>query len=138
MGADFQKNWYVSIYSVYKHIHAYVIIWLKAQTKIINLFLRVLQIFSSFHCMSSLLVNIYIYRCVWVCVGLRRGGKSCRLRWLNYLKPDIKRGNISSDEEDLIIRLHSLLGNRYIYLYHRYICREFSHFLRHKNTRKHC
>ncbi|XP_027937972.1 transcription factor MYB82-like [Vigna unguiculata] len=45
--------------------------------------------------------------------GLKRGGKSCRLRWLNYLKPDIKRGNISSDEEDLIIRLHSLLGNRW-------------------------
>ncbi|RZB88245.1 Transcription repressor MYB5, partial [Glycine soja] len=45
--------------------------------------------------------------------GLKRRGKSCRLRWLNYLKPDIKRGNISSDEEDLIIRLHSLLGNRW-------------------------
>ncbi|CAJ1976711.1 unnamed protein product [Sphenostylis stenocarpa] len=45
--------------------------------------------------------------------GLKRCGKSCRLRWLNYLKPDIKRGNISSDEEDLIIRLHSLLGNRW-------------------------
>ncbi|KAF4375772.1 hypothetical protein F8388_014494 [Cannabis sativa] len=39
-------------------------------------------------------------------------GKSCRLRWLNYLRPDIKRGNISEEEEDLIIRLHKLLGNR--------------------------
>nr|WLQ69634.1 MYB protein [Zingiber officinale] len=37
----------------------------------------------------------------------------CRLRWLNYLRPDIKRGNISSDEEELIIRLHKLLGNRW-------------------------
>nr|WPV87526.1 transcription factor TT2 [Fagopyrum esculentum subsp. esculentum] len=45
--------------------------------------------------------------------GLKRCGKSCRLRWLNYLKPDIKRGNISRDEEDLIIRLHKLLGNRW-------------------------
>ena len=44
--------------------------------------------------------------------GLRRCGKSCRLRWLNYLRPNIKRGNISYDEEDLIIRLHKLLGNR--------------------------
>jgi len=44
--------------------------------------------------------------------GLRRCGKSCRLRWLNYLQPNIKRGNISYDEEDLIIRLHKLLGNR--------------------------
>ncbi|KAL8102646.1 uncharacterized protein LOC141679089 [Apium graveolens] len=45
--------------------------------------------------------------------GLKRCGKSCRLRWLNYLRPDIKRGNISNDEEDLIIRLHKLLGNRW-------------------------
>ncbi|CAK7352806.1 unnamed protein product [Dovyalis caffra] len=45
--------------------------------------------------------------------GLRRCGKSCRLRWLNDLKPDVKRGNISPDEEDLIIRLHKLLGNRW-------------------------
>ncbi|KAK4277304.1 hypothetical protein QN277_015321 [Acacia crassicarpa] len=45
--------------------------------------------------------------------GLNRSGKSCRLRWLNYLRPDIKRGNITRDEEDLIIRLHKLLGNRW-------------------------
>nr|CAA36456.1 C1-I [Zea mays] len=45
--------------------------------------------------------------------GLRRCGKSCRLRWLNYLRPNIRRGNISYDEEDLIIRLHRLLGNRW-------------------------
>ncbi|XP_028807064.1 transcription factor WER-like [Neltuma alba] len=45
--------------------------------------------------------------------GLRRCGKSCRLRWMNYLRPDIKRGNITEDEEDLILRLHKLLGNRW-------------------------
>uniref|UniRef100_J3MC67 Myb protein n=1 Tax=Oryza brachyantha TaxID=4533 RepID=J3MC67_ORYBR len=45
--------------------------------------------------------------------GLRRCGKSCRLRWLNYLRPNIKRGNISDDEEELIVRLHTLLGNRW-------------------------
>ncbi|PRQ46948.1 putative transcription factor MYB-HB-like family [Rosa chinensis] len=45
--------------------------------------------------------------------GLNRCGKSCRLRWINYLRPDIKRGNISAEEEDLIIRLHKLLGNRW-------------------------
>ncbi|XP_073263307.1 transcription factor MYB1-like [Populus alba] len=45
--------------------------------------------------------------------GLLRCGKSCRLRWMNYLRPDIKRGNITPDEDDLIIRLHSLLGNRW-------------------------
>ncbi|PKU67678.1 transcription factor WER-like [Dendrobium catenatum] len=45
--------------------------------------------------------------------GIKRCGKSCRLRWLNYLRPNIKRGNISEEEEDLIIRLHKLLGNRW-------------------------
>ncbi|KAF7810083.1 transcription factor WER-like [Senna tora] len=45
--------------------------------------------------------------------GLDRCGKSCRLRWLNYLRPNIKRGNISIEEEDLILRLHKLIGNRW-------------------------
>ncbi|GAB2231191.1 hypothetical protein Droror1_Dr00027480 [Drosera rotundifolia] len=45
--------------------------------------------------------------------GLLRCGKSCRLRWMNYLRPGIKRGNITPDEEDLIMRLHLLLGNRW-------------------------
>ncbi|KAG8082682.1 hypothetical protein GUJ93_ZPchr0014g46710 [Zizania palustris] len=45
--------------------------------------------------------------------GLLRCGKSCRLRWINYLRPDIKRGNFSKEEEDTIIHLHDLLGNRW-------------------------
>ncbi|KAK4774790.1 hypothetical protein SAY86_009725 [Trapa natans] len=45
--------------------------------------------------------------------GLNRCGKSCRLRWLNNMRPDIRRGNISPDEEELILRLHRLLGNRW-------------------------
>ncbi|KAJ4844543.1 hypothetical protein Tsubulata_034707 [Turnera subulata] len=45
--------------------------------------------------------------------GLRRCGKSCRLRWMNYLRPSVKRGQIAPDEEDLILRLHRLLGNRW-------------------------
>ncbi|GLT45428.1 hypothetical protein SLA2020_192590 [Shorea laevis] len=45
--------------------------------------------------------------------GLLRCGKSCRLRWMNYLRPDVKRGQIAPDEEDLILRLHRLLGNRW-------------------------
>ncbi|KAE8728994.1 Transcription factor MYB46 [Hibiscus syriacus] len=44
--------------------------------------------------------------------GLQRCGKSCRLRWINYLRPDLKRGAFSTQEEDLIIHLHSILGNR--------------------------
>ena len=46
------------------------------------------------------------------CAGLLRCGKSCRLRWINYLRPDLKRGNFTDDEDELIIRLHSLLGNK--------------------------
>ncbi|CAN4099441.1 unnamed protein product [Withania somnifera] len=45
--------------------------------------------------------------------GLLRCGKSCRLRWMNYLRPDIKRGNFSKEEEDTIIQLHENLGNRW-------------------------
>ncbi|KAG5062774.1 hypothetical protein AAZX31_02G104700 [Glycine max] len=45
--------------------------------------------------------------------GLRRCGKSCRLRWSNYLRPDIKRGKFSLQEEQTIIQLHALLGNRW-------------------------
>ncbi|KAJ8773826.1 hypothetical protein K2173_008289 [Erythroxylum novogranatense] len=45
--------------------------------------------------------------------GLKRCGKSCRLRWLNYLSPNVKRGGFSEEEDDLIIRLHNLLGNRW-------------------------
>ncbi|KAK8520570.1 hypothetical protein V6N12_004504 [Hibiscus sabdariffa] len=45
--------------------------------------------------------------------GLQRCGKSCRLRWINYLRPDLKRGAISPQEEELILHLHSLLGNRW-------------------------
>ncbi|CAN1308811.1 Transcription factor MYB17 [Linum perenne] len=43
--------------------------------------------------------------------GLLRCGKSCRLRWTNYLRPDIKRGPFSADDEKLVIQLHAVLGN---------------------------
>ncbi|XP_042444838.1 transcription factor MYB2-like isoform X1 [Zingiber officinale] len=46
-------------------------------------------------------------------IGLRRTGKSCRLRWLNYLRPDVRRGNITLEEQLLILELHSRLGNRW-------------------------
>ncbi|XP_047313339.1 myb-related protein 308-like [Impatiens glandulifera] len=45
--------------------------------------------------------------------GLLRCGKSCRLRWINYLRPDLKRGNFTDEEDELIIKLHSLLGNKW-------------------------
>ncbi|KAF6157193.1 hypothetical protein GIB67_041654, partial [Kingdonia uniflora] len=45
--------------------------------------------------------------------GLQRCGKSCRLRWINYLRPDLKRGSFSAQEASLIIELHNVLGNRW-------------------------
>lgn len=57
------------------------------------------------------LIGVDGLKCLFV-AGLNRCGKSCRLRWMNYLRPNIKRGNISDQEEDLILRLHKLLGNR--------------------------
>jgi myb proto-oncogene protein len=47
-----------------------------------------------------------------IVAGLQRCGKSCRLRWINYLRPDLKRGAFSQEEEDLIVELHAVLGNR--------------------------
>ncbi|XWS40726.1 hypothetical protein CRYUN_Cryun17cG0020100 [Craigia yunnanensis] len=45
--------------------------------------------------------------------GLKRTGKSCRLRWLNYLSPDVRRGNITPEEQLLIMELHAKWGNRW-------------------------
>nr|L7R9Z0.1 RecName: Full=MYB-like transcription factor EOBI; AltName: Full=Protein EMISSION OF BENZENOIDS I; Short=PhEOBI [Petunia x hybrida]AGC00813.1 EOBI [Petunia x hybrida] len=45
--------------------------------------------------------------------GLKRTGKSCRLRWLNYLRPDVRRGNITPEEQLLIMELHAKWGNRW-------------------------
>ncbi|CAN1197267.1 Transcription factor MYB80 [Linum perenne] len=45
--------------------------------------------------------------------GLQRCGKSCRLRWTNYLRPDLMRGKFSDAEEQTIVKLHSVVGNRW-------------------------
>ncbi|CAJ2664554.1 unnamed protein product [Trifolium pratense] len=45
--------------------------------------------------------------------GLMRCSKSCRLRWTNYLRPGIKRGNFTDHEEKMIVHLQALLGNRW-------------------------
>ncbi|KAJ1289607.1 hypothetical protein BS78_02G177800 [Paspalum vaginatum] len=56
-------------------------------------------------------------QCCWRAVpklaGLLRCGKSCRLRWTNYLRPDLKRGLLSEEEERTVIELHAELGNRW-------------------------
>ncbi|XP_051129831.1 MYB-like transcription factor EOBI [Andrographis paniculata] len=48
--------------------------------------------------------------------GLQRCGKSCRLRWINYLRPDIRRGRFTPEEEKLIINLHGAVGNRWAHI----------------------
>ncbi|KAF0900083.1 hypothetical protein E2562_026819 [Oryza meyeriana var. granulata] len=53
------------------------------------------------------------WRAVPTNAGLMRCSKSCRLRWTNYLRPGIKRGNFSDQEEKLIVHLQALLGNRW-------------------------
>ncbi|KAF2315151.1 hypothetical protein GH714_038271 [Hevea brasiliensis] len=53
------------------------------------------------------------WRAVPTKTGLLRCSKSCRLRWTNYLRPGIKRGNFTDHEEKMIIHLQALLGNRW-------------------------
>ncbi|KAF3796505.1 Transcription factor [Nymphaea thermarum] len=49
-------------------------------------------------------------------IRLQRCGKSCRLRWINYLRPDIRRGRFTAEEENIIISLHSIVGNRWAHI----------------------
>ncbi len=62
----------------------------------------------------GLYMDFYFFShvCRRACAGLLRCGKSCRLRWANYLRPDIKRGRFSLEEEQVISHLHAILGNR--------------------------
>lgn len=44
--------------------------------------------------------------------GLNRCGKSCRLRWTNYLRPDLNHDNFTPEEEESILELHKTIGSR--------------------------
>ncbi|VAI61839.1 unnamed protein product [Triticum turgidum subsp. durum] len=46
-------------------------------------------------------------------IGLKRCGKSCRLRWLNYLRPNIKHGDFTEEEEHIICSLYISIGSRW-------------------------
>eukprot|EP00253_Pinus_taeda_P008544 PITA_08544 len=67
--------------------------------------------------LNNYMMKNNIAGCSWSYVakqaGLQRCGKSCRLRWINYLRPGLKHTAISPQEEQLIIHLHSILGNRW-------------------------
>ncbi|XP_072999527.1 transcription factor RAX3-like [Typha latifolia] len=45
--------------------------------------------------------------------GLKRCGKSCRLRWLNYLRPDIKHGGFTEEEDSIICTLYNKIGSKW-------------------------
>ncbi|KAJ6309713.1 hypothetical protein OIU76_014615 [Salix suchowensis] len=45
--------------------------------------------------------------------GLFRCGKSCRLRWANHLRPDLKKGAFTPEEENCIVELHAMMGNKW-------------------------
>ncbi|KAI5417863.1 transcription factor RAX3 isoform X2 [Lathyrus oleraceus] len=46
-------------------------------------------------------------------IGLKRCGKSCRLRWLNYLRPNLKHGRFSEEEDNIICSLYANIGSRW-------------------------
>ncbi|KAJ6303666.1 hypothetical protein OIU77_017528 [Salix suchowensis] len=71
-----------------------------------------------FRCSSFPVNSVYAFFAVLnlsgICFsGLKRCGKSCRLRWLNYLRPNIKHGEFSDDEDRMICSLYASIGSRW-------------------------
>lgn len=74
-----------------------------------SIFFRILWCESNYYRFSFSICLVCYQTCG---AGLKRSGRSCRSRWMNYLCPNVKHGEFSEEEEELIIRLHNLLGNR--------------------------
>uniref|UniRef100_A0A453D772 Uncharacterized protein n=1 Tax=Aegilops tauschii subsp. strangulata TaxID=200361 RepID=A0A453D772_AEGTS len=83
----------------------------------------------------SLALNEVALHCLPRVTGLQRCSKSCRVRWTNYMLPDLKHGEFTDAEEQTIIKLHPALGNRWSLITAQLPGRTGNHIENHWNTK---